>query len=134
MLYAEYRFYEEQYLAGHSAAVKERDWMYYSRKAGQYIDECTSGRIDPDNVPDPVRFCTCELVEILAETDSTQQDGVSGPMTGYSNDGQSASFATDPNSIYTQAGKSRAMRSIVRKYLARTGLLYTGGGAYAVES
>lgn len=134
MLYAEYRFYEEQYLAGHAGTVKEKDWMYYARKAGQYIDKCTGSRIDKDVVPESVRLCVCELAELLAKTDAAQQKGMSGPVSSYANDGQSASFITDQNSIYTETGRNRAMLKIVRDYLGDTGMLYRGGGAYAVKS
>ena len=134
MIYADYNYYTSKYLAGHVPSVKEDDWTYYARQAGTYMDSCTFGRIDTGNIPEPVRLCACELAEILCRSDSGVQEGASGPMTSYSNDGQSASFAVDPNNVYTQEGKRKAMNAIIHRYLANTGMLYAGGGSYAVKS
>ena len=134
MIYADYNYYTSKYLAGHVPAVKEDDWTYYARQAGTYMDNCTFGRIDTGNIPESVRLCACELTEILCRSESGLQNGASGPMTAYANDGQSASFAVDSNNVYTQEGKRKAMNTIIHRYLANTGMLYAGGGCYAVKS
>lgn len=134
MIYADYNYYTSEYLAGRTPTVKEADWTYYARQAGTYMDNRTFGRIDTGNLPEPVRLCACELTEILYRADSSVQEGTSGPMTSYSNDGQSASFAVDANSVYTHEGKRKAMNAIIHRYLANTGMLYAGGGNYAVKS
>ena len=98
------------------------------------MDSCTFGRIDTGNIPESVRLWACELTEILHRADSDIQEGAPGPMTSYSNDGMSASFAVDANNVYTQEGKQKAMNAIIHRYLAKTGMLYSGGGCYAVKS
>ena len=134
MIYANYSYYVSIYLGGHEPSVKEDDWTYYARQAGTYMESRTFGRIDTGNIPESVRLCACELTEILCRSESGLQNGTSGPVTAYSNDGQSASFAVDANNVYTQEGKQKAMNAIINRYLANTGMLYSGGGCYAVKS
>lgn len=55
-----------------------------------------------------------------------QQDAAQGgPLQSYSNDGESGTFAL-AESIYTESGKQKKIREIIRRHLSDTGLLYAG--------
>lgn len=134
MIYADYDYYVTEYLGGHNVTVPAESWTYYARQASTYLDNATNGRIDPSEVGEAVMLCCCELTELLYRVDSSAQSGAAGPLASYSNDGQSGTFVADQNSVSTEAGKSRAMMAIASRYLGRSGMLYRGGGNYAVKS
>ena len=71
--------------------------------------------------------CTCELTDLLYQADQrAQQDAAQGgPLQSYSNDGESGTFAL-AESIYTESGKRKKIREIIRRHLSDTGLLYAG--------
>lgn len=130
-MYADYGYYIDGYLLGKSTAVPEEIFPYWEKQARSQIDQYTYGRIsaDSDLISEKVKDCTCELAEFLYQADSVSQqgiqDGAAGPISSYSNDGESASFDLS-RSVYTEDGKSKKVKEIIYRYLSNTGLLYAG--------
>lgn len=106
-------------------------WGYWEKQARAEIDKRTFRRLQshPELVSDDVKDCTCELAELLYEADRLSQQalqqGGAGLLTSYSNDGESGTYDVS-QSPYTELGKAAKIRAIINKYLAYTGLLYTG--------
>lgn len=120
-VYADYTFYSTEYLAGKDAAVTEKDFPFYARQASATIDQYTHGNIGTD-IPEDVRFCCCELVEMMNTADTSeaaQKPGISSESV----QGWSQSYES------TEARKT-ALRGLQRdciyKWLSGTGLLYSG--------
>lgn len=121
-VYADLDFYESKYLAGRSAAVTAADFAYYAQSASKVIDTYTFGNINPDNVPEEVRMCCCELTEMLYKTDTSQAANKQG-ITSESVQGWSQSYES---SEACQRAAQSAQRDCVYKWLSGTGLLYSG--------
>ena len=121
-VYADLDFYESKYLAGRSAAVTAADFAYYAQSASKVIDTYTFGNINPDNVPEEVRMCCCELTEMLYKTDTSQAANKQG-VASESVQGWSQSY--ESTQARQQAVQS-SQRDIIRKWLSGTGLLYSG--------
>ena len=131
MPYVDYEYYVDGYLLGREPAVPEKVFPYWEKQARTEIDKRTFDRIKADEtlVSDQVKDCCCELVELLYQADSvaqqTLQNGGSGPLASFSNDGQSGTFDLS-QSTYTESGKSCKVREIIYRHLGNTGLLYSG--------
>lgn len=121
-VYADYKFYTDEYLAGKSASVTEADFTYYARSSSKTIDTYTFGNINPDNVPEEVRMCCCELTEMLYKIDTSQAENKQG-VASESVQGWSQSY--ESTQARQEAARS-AQRDIIRKWLSGTGLLYSG--------
>lgn len=121
-VYADYEFYTKEYLAGKSAAVTAADFTYYARQASAEIDQYTHGNIKSDNLPEQVRFCCCELAELMRSSDTSEAAKKQG-IASESVQGWSQSYES------SEAQKT-ALRSSVReciyKWMSGTGLLYSG--------
>lgn len=132
-MYAEYGYYQEEYLSGREPVIPETEYAYWEKQARQEIDKRTMGRItkDPSLVSDNVKECACELAELLYRagklSDEAYARGEAGPLASYSNDGESGTYDLS-QSVYTENGAARKRREIIIKHLAHTGLLYTGVG------
>ena len=121
-VYADNKFYTDEYLAGKSAAVTAADFPYYARQASAVIDRYTHGNINSDDVPEQVRYCCCELAEIMCRSDSSKaskKDGIS-----------SESVQGWAQSYESSESRRNALRSspkeCIYKWLSNTGLLYSG--------
>lgn len=131
MAYADYNYYTTEYLLGKSPAVPESEFLFWEKQARKEIDRFTFGRVAADQtlIIDAVKDCCCELAELLYQADQVAQQsaksGGAGPLSSYSNDGQSGTFDLS-QSVYTESGKREKVREIIRGYLAYTGLLYAG--------
>ena len=135
LAYVDYNYYKSEYLLGISPAVPEEKFNYWEKQAVKEIDQFTYGRIKANRslICDEVKECTCAIAELLYKadtlTESVLKEGMTGAMTSYSNDGQSASFDVS-QSIYTETGKRKEIKRIIQKYLGNTGLLYRGVKGY----
>ena len=135
MAYVDFDYYTAEYLCGTEAVIPESEFAFYAKKAKAEIDAMTHNSIRYLTlVPDEVKDAACAIAEHLYSCDkitkASLNSGLAGVLTSYSNDGESGTV--DSSSSYTEAGKRNAIRSIARKYLAYTGLLY--GGVYVAES
>lgn len=131
MAYVEYAYYISEYLLGRSPTVPENEFLFWEKQARAEIDMFTFGRVAADQtlVIVPVKDCCCELAELLYQADQvaqqSAQSGGAGPLSSYSNDGQSGTFDLS-QSVYTESGKRNKVWEIIFRYLAHTGLLYAG--------
>lgn len=131
MKYVDYTYYISEYLLGRSPAVPESEFLFWEKQARTEIDRFTFGRVAADQTlaTVPVKDCCCELAELLYHADQiaqqSAQSGGAGPLSSYSNDGQSGTFDLS-QSVYTESGKREKVREIIYRYLAHTGLLYAG--------
>ena len=115
-LYVDFDFYEAEY---EGKIVEADNFGFYSRKASQIIKQYTCGNV-PDEVPESVKFCCCELSELLYKSDkSSSSQGVTSEKVG----DWSASYESGESQ---QKALSSKIRSVVYSWLADTGLLYRG--------
>lgn len=121
-MYADEKYYNEEYLAGKESVIPAGSFVYYSRRASHQINRYTYGRLIAGwDVTEAVKQCCCELAEYMHSCDQ-QKEQMAGRVS-YSNDGQSGTFDTVS---YTEQEKNKKIRSIIRDYLADTGLLFQG--------
>lgn len=122
-----FRYYSEGFLLGRAAVVPESEFPYWEKQALSRVDAVTFGRVGKmTELPEKVKDCICAIAETLynAEKSRMASMGASGPMTSYSNDGESGSFAVDSESLATVKGTEAEIKRLVTRYLATTGLLY----------
>ena len=123
MAYATRDYYISGYLQGRTPAVPDADFLFWEKQAERIIDSCTFDRIKANIslLTEDVKDCTCELTELLYRADKASQStsDFGGPLTSYSNDGESGT-------IDTEEGKRKKCREIICRYLGNTPLLYRG--------
>lgn len=130
-MYVDYAYYTSEYLLGKAPAVPESEFRFWEKQARGVIDMHTFGRltVEPSLISDEVKDCACAITELLYKANSVSEqalsEGAPGPLTSYSNDGESGSFDLK-ESIYTESGKKAEARRLVYQYLGNTGLLYSG--------
>ena len=105
-------------------------FTFFEKKARRAVDLHTINRIQTlEDIPEVVKDCVCELAELLYQADKLDNqglsEGVAGPLTSYSNDGQSGSDDVN-QSLYTADGRKKEVNRIIRSYLLHTGLMYKG--------
>lgn len=121
MVYADEKFYTEQYLLGRKPALMA-DFGFYARQSSQIIDQYTFGRLEGmAEIPELVKMCCCELSE--AEYAREKQRKNSGGKTSEKLGTYSVSFETAKESA---AAFAQEQRGIVMKWLEGTGLCYQG--------
>lgn len=131
MVYADYQYYANGYLLGREPVVPEKTFPYWEKQARTEVDKFTYERILTHSglISDKVKDCVCELAELLYQADSVAQQGLqqgaAGPLTSYSNDGESGTFDLS-KSTYTEEGKEKKAKEIIYRHLGNTGLLYAG--------
>lgn len=131
MAYADYEYYAAEYLLGREPVIPEKDFPYWAKQAGREVDAMTFGRLKkcPDLATEEVSDLTCAIAEILYRSsllaDAAAQNGAAGPLSSFSNDGQSGTYAT-AESVYTESGKKAEISRLAAQYLSGTGLLYQG--------
>ena len=131
MSYADYAYYTSAYLLGRSPLIPEEDFLFWEKRAGMELDAWTFDRLKADSslISDDVRDCACAITEMLYKADqvasAAESQGLAGPLTSWSNDGNSGSIDVS-QSIYTESGKKAEVRRLIYLYLGNTGLLYAG--------
>lgn len=120
-IYADYTYYTGTYLAGRSAAIAAADFPFFARQASAEIDRYTFGSV-PDDIPEEVKLCCCELAEFLhaenGAAHSTAEGVASESVQGWT--------VTLESSAARTAAHKASVRECIYKYLSRTGLLYSG--------
>ena len=128
-MYADRKYYETGYLLGRSPVIPEDIYPYWEKQAERVLNQYTLSRLvaDFNLITDEVKDCTCELTELLYRADKASQStsDFGGPLTSYSNDGESGTIDLS-RSIYTEEGKRKKCREIICRYLGNTPLLYRG--------
>ena len=131
MAYADYEYYTDSYLLGREPAVPEKEFPYWAKQAAREVDAVTFGRLKkrPDLVTDDIRDLTCAICELLYRSAEIVAEavaaGAAGPLSSFSNDGQSGTYAT-AESVYTETGKKAEISRLAGQYLSGSGLLYQG--------
>lgn len=134
-MYTTYSYYLKQYLCGTEPKITETEFAFYLKKAQKEIDYYTFNRLKENSEQlECVQECVCELIEMLYTStkniNSMLEQGISGPMVSYANDGESGTFSNDTNSIVSQLNTSEGQRKEIKKiiylHLNDTGLLYAG--------
>ena len=120
-IYADYTYYTGTYLAGRSAAIAAADFPFFARQASAEIDRYTFGSV-PDDIPDEVKLCCCELAEYLHAENTSEAGGREGVA---SESVQGWTVTMESSAARSQAHRN-AVRECVCRYLSRTGLLYSG--------
>ena len=115
MAYATRDYYISGYLQGRSPAVPDADFLFWEKQAERIVDSYTFDRIKANDslLTDDVKDCTCELTELLYRADKASQStsDFGGPLTSYSNDGESGTIDLS-RSIYTEEGKWKSSAGI----------------------
>ena len=70
-VFADYDFYKKEYLCGKSAVIDTASFDFYARKATQRIKVFTFDNIDESNIPEYVKFCCCEVAELLYKDENS---------------------------------------------------------------
>lgn len=131
MAYADYNYYIQEYLAGKSPVIPEKEFCYFEKQAEKEIDLRTFNRIRANQafLTVDVKECACAVAEFLCEaenvTKGTVSQGLAGPLVSWSNDGESGAIDIN-HSNYTESGKKAKIKDLIYRYLANTGLLYAG--------
>lgn len=70
MSYADYEYYNNEYLLGKAALISAADFNYYEAKAAGKVDYYTFGRLKTStDIPEEVKKCVCDIAEKLQEYD-----------------------------------------------------------------
>lgn len=143
--YADYEYYAASY---YGEAIAADDYPRFASRASDYIDYITQGRaaaLSPDAPEYPaIQKACCALAEKYQTIDSAgslarqclagatlesgsemQSETVGSWSKTYRSGGESAQAAMN-----AMRNSEQALADTARMYLARTGLLYRGGGRY----
>ena len=95
-MYVEY----DEYLELSAKAIDAEEFTRLAFRAGKKIQSFTHSRIDAmATVPEAVKRCETELIDILYAADSVMS-GASGAVSSFSNDGYSENYGEAMNSFY----------------------------------
>lgn len=130
MAYVSYDYYISGYLTLRTPIIPEQDFIFWEKQARREIDAYTFGRLaDSSLISETVQDCTCAISELLYQayklSEANIAQGLAGPLTSWSNDGNSGTIDAS-QSIYTESGRKTEIRRIIYLYLGNTGLLYAG--------
>lgn len=118
-IYADYQFYSFNYLNGNSAVFSTAEsFLPYTRKATQYINRYTFNNI-PDDAPECVKMCCCELAEKLYSYDKQISKNITSESIG------DLSVSYESSVTITQR-TSQEIKEIIYNWLSNTGYLYRG--------
>lgn len=120
-VYADYEYYYETY---YGSKLKDDDsFNYWMIQATSIIRNLTFGRIDQmEIIPEEVQMCCCEVAEKLYTQEAAKEEN-GMILQSYGNDGETGTFKVDELS---EEAVQKSILQIVRKWLARTGLMYCG--------
>ncbi len=122
--YADYQFYKDVY---HGVGLSEDDFIRLEARAEEELDAMTFHRIPimeekymTDQIALDIRKAVCAMSELMK-----QGETIGVGISSESNDGYSVSYSQNA----TKEMQNR-MKNAASKYLADSGLLYRGGGAW----
>lgn len=85
MSYADYEYYNNEYLLGKAALISAADFNYYEAKAAGKVDYYTFGRLKTStDIPEEVKKCVCDIAEKLHEYDKAVKGITSEKVGDYS--------------------------------------------------
>ena len=125
-MYADYNFYVMQFDRSGSQLISGLDFPYYAGMASAKMDYLAQGKITGElQGKDEVKSCCCAVAEALYRYDQATDNPAAAPVTSWSNDGESGSYAMDSSSV-TEEGLNRKVMQVMRTYLWKYGALYRG--------
>ena len=73
-MYADYEYYEKEYLLGKEPVIAEGNYLYYEKQARAEVDKITFNRCRGlDEIPEEVKDCVCDVAEYLCKYDRIQE-------------------------------------------------------------
>lgn len=106
--FTDYDYYVNKY----KGTIDECDFDKLVIQVSNYINYATSNRIDKDNIPEQVKYCTCSIIDLMQEQNNKIAE--IGTLKSQNIEGWSESYAT-PEEIKTQY-ESR-IREVLRQSL-----------------
>lgn len=125
MVYATYKYYIEEYSG--AAISDELVFNRMVRRASQYIDRFTFGRINEGNVETfpSLPACACDMADTLFF--ALGENGSKKEVKSETTDGYSVTYVTEGADGKTAEEKlDKKLYSIAKLYLINTDLLYCG--------
>ena len=118
-LYADYKFYTDDYLG---SSIPENEFIRYARDASKYIDNVTFNRIN-GAVSDDVKMACCAVAEEMYSQKVSGADSVSGKASESIGD-----YSVSYSGISSEREKALAARlySAALRWLDGTDLMYRG--------
>lgn len=111
-MYASYADYTS-YLGGRMAKIPQNEFDGWSKKASFYMDSYSSVK-NATTASEEIKFCCCEIAELLKSEENIQPGIISE-----NNDGYSVQFDTS-------LPKEVRVYRIMKFYLLRSGYLFRG--------
>lgn len=139
MLYADYDYYANVYFGG---GIEPDRFQRLALRGSQYLDYITQGRAEAHAELEPVKMACCALAEQYQIIEAARRLADKALAAGADGDGAelqsetvskwSRSYRSGGDSAKAAADAAKAadaeLYAIAQRYLARTGLLYRGGG------
>ena len=133
MMYADYSYYTDSF---GGSLIPETDWKRTAGIASSWMDSATFGRLTngiPDEWENEVRNCCCELSEQVYSfvISSLSDDEDDAKLSSEKIGNYSITYRSDAEFFASflhgsTAGFEDVAKSIISRYLGRTGLLYRG--------
>ena len=120
MVYANFRYYETKYFG---TSVPEEEFSRIVKKASQYIDHFTFGRITEENMGEypTLPDCACDMCDAIFMAQKNKE------KKSENTDGYSVTYVTEGVDGETlERMLEKKLYSIAKLYLLETGLLYCG--------
>lgn len=123
MRYAEYSFYQNEYLG--DRIPDESTFNRLATRASERLNYFTFGKIEQSGVTDNVRLAVCSMSDILFWEEKRKNAHEGRELTSESNDGYSVSFAT-ASDTERQGLTDRQLYQAAYVYLSQSGLMDFG--------
>lgn len=123
MRYAEYTFYQTEYLG--DRITDESTFNRLALRASERLDYFTFGKIDGEDVSDSVRLAVCSMADILFWEEKRKNAHDGRELASESNDGYSVSFAS-ASDTERQGLTDRQLYQAAYVYLSQSGLMDFG--------
>lgn len=119
--YADYVFYTEEYLHGREAVVEAASFDFFAFNATYIIKQFILDNM-PDDIPECVKMCCCEVAEYLYTGEQkSERQGIASAKVGDES-------LTYESSDSRRQDLSKSIKSAVYMWLADSDLLYRGVG------
>ena len=124
--YTDFPYYSENFLG---TELSEEAFPRYAKRASAIVYQMTFGRLaDTPEIPDAVQDAVCAAAEQLHRADAARVTDEQGrELASENNDGYVVSFRSS-TTAEAQEAQEAALVSVIRSYLANTGLLFRGTG------
>lgn len=115
----DFLYYNDEY--GGGSMMDAAVFRHLERKAETYLRHALCEGADTQGYETEIKDCLCELVDELRSRESETGNGEK-EVSSESNDGYSVTYVKSPD----QETFESKLYGVIRRHLARTGLLYLG--------